>query len=115
MPDGNVMVKVKTDRNTYYWGGAWYNASKRWSARWTANGTVARGDWTAEYAMFRKQGSRADSKGTNAGKAMQKCGTYNVTFTYEQDGPRWSNPDEPTGVWLKSGKRTYKIDVPCAE
>ncbi|GAA3825860.1 hypothetical protein ACFS5L_29460 [Streptomyces phyllanthi] len=107
-----VTLRAETDRNTYYWGGAWYNASSNWPASWRADGTVtnAKGYRLTYDIVTLSQKSRSGSTDDVAGgAAMAECGTYSVTVRFRQHGPYWTDSAD-----IDSGTRTHQVDVPCS-
>lgn len=105
-------VRGETDTNTYYWGGAWYNASSNYPANWRATGTVSnsKGKVLSYDTYLVSQTSRAGSKDDmiNVG-TLSECGEYTVSMRFFQNGAYWT--DSPS---IDSGERTYQIAVPCS-
>ncbi|MEV6778954.1 hypothetical protein [Streptomyces syringium] len=105
---GPPEVRVSTRNNSYYWGGAWYNASASYPAHWRAEGAVSKDGQTASYsASLRQESSNgwADGGQLPAGE----CGAATLTLNFRQSGPYWTGSEND----IDSGKRTYQVDVPC--
>ncbi|MCZ1001170.1 hypothetical protein O1M63_28950 [Streptomyces mirabilis] len=106
-PEGEL--KVNTHNNTYFWGGAWYSASITNRAKWEVDGTVSKGGQTDGYHVGAFQAARDGYAPGRHLPVLKECGTYQVTMKFHQNGAHWLDPE-----WdIKSGVRTYQIDVPC--
>ncbi|MET8678001.1 hypothetical protein ABZW18_10520 [Streptomyces sp. NPDC004647] len=107
-PGGNE-VRVNNSQPQYYWGSAWYNASSRYPASWSASGTVTKSGESENYATPSPvtQGSAEGSASGGSPAVLNGCGTYSVTMTFHQAGPYWNE------IPIDSGELTYDINVPC--
>ncbi|MEU2854176.1 hypothetical protein [Streptomyces syringium] len=105
---GPPEVRVSTHNNSYYWGGAWYNAGAGNPAEWRAEGTVGKAGQTANYSAALRQESANGWAGGGQLPAGE-CGAATVTLNFRQNGPYWTGGDYD----IDSGERTYQVDVPC--
>ncbi|MEV6808288.1 hypothetical protein [Streptomyces sp. NPDC051132] len=105
----NVMdVNLKKDRVTYWWGGAWYNATPAYEASFRTDVSVSE---SGQKVFETYGGSRIDSRsseGIIASSKIPGCGFYSVTLTYDQTGPYWGEDRK-----ISFGPKSYDITVPC--
>ncbi|MFI6684021.1 hypothetical protein [Streptomyces sp. NPDC050485] len=108
---GGNQVIVKTSNDQYQWGGSWYNASSTYPAQWNATGSVSISGQSGSYATPNPvtQGSSNGSADGGSPAALSACGTYNVTMTFHQIGPYWTDSSND----IDSGQRSYQVSVPC--
>ncbi|MER6029803.1 hypothetical protein [Streptomyces sp. NPDC001851] len=107
---GNQVI-VNNRNAQYYWGGSWYVATSSYPAKWYASGSVSIGGQSGNYATPNPvtQGSANGSASGGSPAALSACGTYNVTMTFHQNGPYWTD----SGQDIDSGQRSFQISVPC--
>ncbi|MFK8905577.1 hypothetical protein [Streptomyces sp. YS-3] len=106
---GNQVI-VNARNNQYYYGGAWYNASSSYPARWSATGSVGIGGQSGNYNTGTvTQGSPTGSASGGSPSSIGACGTYSVTLNFHQNGPYWTDGSND----INSGQKSYSISVAC--
>ncbi|WP_435191235.1 hypothetical protein [Streptomyces sp. bgisy126] len=110
--EGRNAFVIETDRNTYWWGGAWYNSTPVYSARVSAtvnmgaNSVQGGPSVTASGSWEQKSRSSQESLGANE---MIKCGVRHLDVSYYQVGG-YHGADRAIDV-----KRSYDdFVIPCS-
>ncbi|MFD9607402.1 hypothetical protein ACFVRD_49210 [Streptomyces sp. NPDC057908] len=110
--EGRSAMFIETDKNTYWWGGVWYNTTPVYNARVSATVNMGAnpvqggpsvkrdGEWT--------QKSRSSELGLGA-IGMIKCGVRHLDVSYDQVGGYYGS-DRAIDV-----KRSYDdFVIPCS-
>ncbi|MFG3227624.1 hypothetical protein ACGF07_22970 [Kitasatospora sp. NPDC048194] len=111
--EGRSAMFIETDRNTYWWGGAWYNATPLYSASIFATvhmgANIAQGGPTVAARNSWEQKSRS-SKLSFGSIGFIKCGIRDLDVSYTQVGGYYGE-DRKIDV-----KRSYDdFLIPCTE
>ncbi|WP_030806263.1 hypothetical protein [Streptomyces sp. NRRL F-2799] len=110
--EGRNAFVIETDRNTYWWGGAWYNTTPGYSARVSATVNMAASPYqggpsvTASGSWEQTSRSGRQSLGAND---LIKCGARHLDVSYYQVGA-YHGSDRAIDV-----KRSYDdFVIPCS-
>ncbi|MFF2964972.1 hypothetical protein ACFVT1_40290 [Streptomyces sp. NPDC057963] len=109
--EGRSSVVIETDRNTYWWSGAWYNTSTGYSASVSADVNMGansvQGGPSVTQSVTWEQKSRSSRVGRGIG--IIKCGARQLDVSYYQTGAYYGS-DKAIDV-----KRSYDdFVIPCS-
>ncbi|MFI6685386.1 hypothetical protein [Streptomyces sp. NPDC050485] len=109
--EGRSSVSIETDRNTYWWSGAWYNTTAGYSARVSAtvnmSASPSQGGPSVTQPVTWEQKSRSNNEGRGIG--IIKCGFRHLDVSYYQVGGYYGS-DRAIDV-----KRSYDdFVIPCS-
>ncbi|MFG3430510.1 hypothetical protein [Streptomyces californicus] len=110
--EGRNAFVIETDKNTYWWGGAWYNTTPGYSAQVDVTVNMEASPYQGGPSVTRsgswEQKSRSDEVSLGANN-MIKCGIRHLDVSYYQVGG-YHGRDRAIDV-----KRSYdNFVIPCA-